>query len=83
MTKSTKIISLRGTVAQNVLKYRTALNVSQEELAVKAGFHRTYISQIERELANLTLDNIEKLSNALGVEAKLLFVRPRVITVNS
>lgn len=77
MTKSIPKIALRTAVAQNVLRFRTVLGVSQEALAMKAGFHRTYISQIERELANLTLDNIERLADALGVEANLLFILPR------
>ena len=50
-------------------------NLSQEELAVKAGVHRTYIGMIERAEKNITLLNIEKISKALGVSiSKLLEV---------
>lgn len=47
---------------------------SQDELADKAGVHRTYIGMIERAEKNITLTNIEKLAKALGVDIKALFV---------
>ena len=46
---------------------------SQDELADKAGVHRTYIGMIERAEKNITLTNIEKLAKALDVEIKTLF----------
>lgn len=52
---------------------RLKQNLSQEELAAKAGVHRTYIGMIERAEKNITLLNIEKISKALGVNiSKLL-----------
>ena len=59
---------------QNVRKYRHLLNLSQEELAFRAGLHRTYIGMIERAEKNLTLTNIEKIANALHVEIKYLLI---------
>lgn len=47
--------------------------ISQEELAAKAGLHRTYISDIERWEKNLSLENIEKLANALNEKISILF----------
>jgi transcriptional regulator with XRE-family HTH domain len=73
MTASSPESPLRHVLAENVRVLRTGLGVSQEDLAVKAGFHRTYVSQIEREKVNLTLDNLAKLADALKVApAKLL-----------
>ncbi len=46
---------------------RMKLGLSQEELATKAGVHRTYIGMIERAEKNITLENIKKLADALGV----------------
>ena len=43
---------------------RKALGLSQEELASRAGFHRTYIGMIERAEKNITLENIEKNSKS-------------------
>lgn len=42
-----------------VRELRTQRNWSQEELAEKAGFHRTYIGMVERAERNLSLTNVE------------------------
>ena len=59
--------------AVNVKKYRTKKNISQEKLAELTGLHRTYISAIERERRNISIENIEKISTALNIDAYLLF----------
>ena len=41
--------------------------MTQEDLADKAGIHRTYLSDIERGTRNLSLINIEKLAAALSI----------------
>ena len=46
---------------------RMKLGMSQEELAARAGVHRTYIGMIERAEKNITLENIEKVCKALNV----------------
>ena len=51
---------------QNVRRLRVDLGLSQEQLADKAGLHRTYIGMIERAEKNITLLNMEKLSIALS-----------------
>lgn len=48
---------------------REAGRVSQEELAERTGFHRTYISSLERGLRNPALINILKIADGLSVEA--------------
>jgi transcriptional regulator with XRE-family HTH domain len=47
---------------------RTKLGISQEELASRAGVHRTYIGMIERAEKNITLENIEKIAKALNLK---------------
>lgn len=62
--------------AANVIKYRKAQNLSQEELAFKCNLHRTYIGMIERAEKNITLINIEIISKALNVSiSKLLKIK--------
>jgi len=56
-----------------VRKERTKLELSQEELAAKAGVHRTYIGMIERAEKNITLENIEKVAKALGLKLSDFF----------
>lgn len=59
--------------AANVIKYRKARHLSQEELAFKCNLHRTYIGMIERAEKNITLINIETIAKALNVSiSKLL-----------
>jgi len=52
---------------------RKRLGISQEELAGRAGLHRTYVADIERGARNLSLANIEKLAKALGTSIPALF----------
>ena len=52
----------------NVQRIRKECNLTQEDLAEKAGLHRTYIGMIERAEKNITLCNIEKIARALNVD---------------
>ena len=65
------IIKVFGT---NVRKYRTEMKVSQEKFAELCGLHRTYISDIECFRRSISLDNIQKIADALGIETYKLFV---------
>lgn len=57
----------------NVKKYRMKINLSQEQLALKAGLDRTYIGGVERGERNISLNNIKKLSIALEIKISKLF----------
>lgn len=50
-----------------VRHFRNRLAITQEELAERAGFHRTYIGQIERAERNPAFKNIVALCQALQV----------------
>ncbi|MDB5312785.1 MAG: helix-turn-helix domain protein [Gemmataceae bacterium] len=52
---------------------REALALTQEDLADKAGIHRTYLSDVERGTRNLALVNIERLAAALSISMSELF----------
>ena len=60
--------------SNNLRKYRNASGLSQEAFAAKAGLHRTYISALECGKRSIAIDNIEKISDALGIDAYLLFI---------
>lgn len=51
------------------------MGFSQEELADRAGLHRTYISDIERGARNLSLESIDKLAQALKISIGALFLK--------
>jgi transcriptional regulator with XRE-family HTH domain len=54
---------------QRVRAVRHELGWTLEELAERCGLHWTYVGQVERGKRNVTLRNIVKLAEALGVEA--------------
>jgi transcriptional regulator with XRE-family HTH domain len=59
---------------QKVRTERLRQSLSQEQLADKAGLHRTYIGMIERAEKNITLLNIQKIANALRINIRDLFM---------
>ena len=59
---------LRGIVAKNLRRLRHEINVSQEELADRAGINRNYVGMLEREEHSATVDMLEKLAEVLGVD---------------
>jgi two-component system response regulator len=56
-----------------IKEQRNALGISQEELAARAGLHRTYVSEVERGERNPSIASIEKLAQALEVSFTSLF----------
>lgn len=51
---------------------RQNLHISQEELARRAGISRTYLSDIERGLRNISVATLHKLSEAMGTDASAM-----------
>ncbi len=51
---------------------RLKKNLSQEAFADIVGVHRTYIGMIERAEKNITLLNIKKLADGLGISVSEL-----------
>lgn len=58
--------------AANVRSYRLELGLSQEELAERAGVHRTYVGMVERCEKNVTIYNIQRIAQALQVAPDVL-----------
>ena len=59
-------------LGQVLIKYRTLARISQEELADRAGIHRTYVSQIERGLKSPTLSVLFQISRSLNTTVSVL-----------
>jgi len=57
------------TFASNLKRLRAKARLSQEELALRAGLDRTYISGCERAVRNPSLLSVEKISEALNASA--------------
>lgn len=58
----------------NVKKYRKMKGLSQEQFAEKCGLHRTYISAIECFRRSISLENIQRIADALEIETYQLFI---------
>jgi len=58
--------------AENVRKFRLASGLSQEQLAELSDLHRTYVGSVERGERNVSIDNMERLANALKTKLREL-----------
>ncbi len=63
---------LRKLFGEQVRKHREAVGLTQEKLAEKIGIHRTYIGSIERAEQSVSLDNAERIAQALKVPLRQL-----------
>jgi transcriptional regulator with XRE-family HTH domain len=68
---------LRRRFAENVRRLRQEKKLSQEQLSVLCGFHRTYISHVERSVRNVSLDSVQRIADALG-ESPEVFLKAYV-----
>lgn len=66
------IVKVFGT---NVKRYRQVLGISQEAFAEKCGLHRTYISAIECYRRSISLENIQRIADALEIKTYRLFLK--------
>ncbi len=69
------VTDIKNRFGTAVRSRRKRLGISQEELAGRAGLHRTYVADIERGARNLSLANIEKLAKALETSIPILFAQ--------
>ena len=62
-------VDIRARLGSNIRRLRTERGLSQEAFADLANIHRTYVSDIERGARNPTISIVQRLGDALGVEA--------------
>lgn len=60
--------SVREVLAINLIRLRKEKGWSQETLAFEAGLHRTFVAHVERQVRNISLDNLERLALALELK---------------
>lgn len=66
--------TLRQQFGTTIRDLRHARNFSQEAFAFRCGFARSYMSRIERGVANPSLDAIEVMAAALDLTVAELFL---------
>jgi transcriptional regulator with XRE-family HTH domain len=69
-------MSARARVALQVVELRKRKGLTQMDLANLSGLHRTYISSIEQEERNVSIDNLDRLAWALEVDVSRLLRAP-------
>jgi len=52
---------------------RNGLGLSQEKFAMKIGIDRTYYASVENGKRNISIENIKKIADGLGVPLTKLF----------
>lgn len=65
-------IKLCKLFGKNLVRVRQARRWSQERLALESGLARSYVGDVERGLRNISLVNICRFADALGVEVSVL-----------
>ncbi|GAB3922942.1 helix-turn-helix transcriptional regulator [Mucilaginibacter myungsuensis] len=72
-------MSIKVKVGQRIRELRNELGISQEALANKAEIDRTYVTDVENGRRNISIENLEKLIDALQVQLKDFFDAPNFI----
>jgi transcriptional regulator with XRE-family HTH domain len=68
-------MEIREVLAKNLRQRRNDAGMSQEELAHRAGIDRTYVSALERCKFAASIEVLDQLATALGIEAADLLKR--------
>ncbi|MFK0335192.1 helix-turn-helix domain-containing protein [Rhizobium sp. NPDC090275] len=68
-------MEIREIFARNLRRARQAQGLSQEDLAHRAEIDRTYVSSLERGIYSPTIEVVERLAIALGVDTADLIRR--------
>lgn len=70
--KPVSISKLKAALSTNIKVRRKELGISQEKLALLSGVDRSYMSEIERQIANPSIEALLRISNALQIPASQL-----------
>jgi len=72
MGRRKELVPSRTRIAQHVASLRLQRGLTQQTLGDLAGLHRTYVGAVERAEVNVSIDNIDRLANALSVDPSML-----------
>lgn len=66
--------SIQSSFGKSIRFYRNKLGLSQEKFALRINMDRTYYASVEAGKRNISISNIEKISNGLGISLSQLFL---------
>jgi transcriptional regulator with XRE-family HTH domain len=66
-------VDIKLKIGQRIKELREIANMSQKDLSYAADLDRSYIASVENGQRNVSIVNIEKIANALGVTLKQFF----------
>lgn len=73
VSKEGKIpVNIEKIFGEELQKFRKEKGLSQEQLGFESGYHRTYISQLERGIKSPSLKTIFRISKALQTQPSKL-----------
>ena len=69
----------RLNIGENIFYWRKLKGIKQEDLAQQIGISSAALSNIENGNSNPSIERLESIANALGIELQHLFTNPQQI----
>ena len=66
-------MDIKSKVGKQIREIREKVEMSQKDLAYSADLDRSYIASVESGQRNISIVNLEKIANSLGVSLSELF----------
>ena len=66
-------MNIKSNIGLRIRELRLAKHISQEQLALRAELDRTYLTSVENGKRNISIQNIQKIINALGTTFEEFF----------
>ena len=67
-------IDIAAALAENLVKARNIVGMTQKQLSESTGIYQADISKIERGLANPSLSTLKRLAEGMGLKLKIEFL---------
>ena len=64
---------IKERLSKRIKELRTSMGLSQEKFALSINMDRTYFASVESGKRNISITNIEKIANGLGITLEELF----------
>ena len=64
---------IKERLGKRIKELRTSMGLSKEKFALSINMDRTYFASVESGKRNVSITNIEKIANGLGITLEELF----------